>query len=69
MLERVGFKIGIVALGKFFPDHFGLSLTITGVGGGATSRKVAVRFPMVSVEFLIDVILPATLWSWSRLSL
>jgi hypothetical protein len=31
-----------------------------------TSRD---RFPMVSLEFFIDIILPAALWTWVRLSL
>ena len=34
----------------------------------ATSRK-GVRFPIVSLEFFIDIILPAALWPWVWLSL
>jgi len=41
----MGFKIDIGALGKAFPEHIGLPFTITGVGGGATSRKVARLIP------------------------
>ena len=35
----------------------------------ATIRKVAVRFPMESLRYFIDLILPAAQWSWGRLSL
>ena len=41
------------------------------VGWGTTlqARRSRVRFLMVSLEFFIDIILPATVWSWDRLSL
>ena len=33
------------------------------------AERSRVRFPMVSLQNFIDIILPAALWSWSRLSL
>jgi hypothetical protein len=41
-----------------------------GIGGWCTMLKTGrsrVRFPMTSLDFSIDLILPA--WSWGRLSL
>jgi hypothetical protein len=32
----------------------------------AANRKVADRFPMVSLEFFIDIILPVALWPSNR---
>jgi len=35
----------------------------------ATARRSRLRFPKVSLELIIDLILPAALWHWDRLSL
>jgi hypothetical protein len=40
--------------------------------GWGTALQVGrskVRFPMVSLNFFIDIILPAALWPWGQLSL
>jgi hypothetical protein len=40
-----------------------------GWGSALQVWRSRVRFPMVSLEFFIDIILPAALWPWGRLSL
>ena len=38
-------------------------------GTAPQDGRSRVRFPMVSLGFFIDLILPVALWSWDRLSL
>ena len=40
-----------------------------GWGTALQDGRSRVRFPMVSLEFFIDIILPAALWPWGWLSL
>jgi len=48
------------------------ALTRDGTVGSGTALQVGrwqVRFPMVSLKLFIDILLPASLWTWVRLSL
>ena len=57
------------------PDLSGIALHI-GARGGVVVKALrykpagrSFRFPMVSLEFFSDIILPVALWPWGQLSL
>ena len=50
---------------------FSYRIRRSAVGWGTALQvgRLRVRFPMVSLEFFINIILPAAVWPWGRLSL
>jgi hypothetical protein len=51
-------------------QHIGVARDGTvGWGTALQGGRSRIRFPMVLLEFFIDIILPAALWPWGRLSL
>jgi len=53
----------------FFLLHLVFKLLSIIRGTALQAGRSRVRFPMVSLEFFIDIIIPVTLWPWGRLSL
>jgi hypothetical protein len=49
--------------------HLGARGGAVGKGTALQTGKSQDRFPIVSLEFFIDIILPVALWPWGRLSL
>ena len=45
-------------------DHTGARGGAVGSGTALQARRLRVQFPMVSMEFFIDIILPAALQPW-----
>jgi hypothetical protein len=52
----------------FYTGRLGESDSAVGCTALQAGRS-PVRFSMMSLKFLIDIILPAAFWSWGRLSL
>jgi len=46
-----------------------ITCAVSNVGHALQAGRSRVRFPMVSLEFFVDIIQPAALWAWVRLSL
>jgi hypothetical protein len=49
--------------------HIGASGNVVGWGTMLHARRSQVRFPMRSLDFSTDLILPVTLWPWGWLNL
>jgi len=69
-------EIIIYKLYIFVSCYINSSTCFSGAYGGAVgwgtalqARRLPVRFPMVSLKFFVDIILPVTLWPWGWLSL
>jgi hypothetical protein len=67
MTWRLGVEVNCLLI--FFLTFKGGAGWPSGQGTKLQTGKSRIRFPMVSLEFFSDLILPVALWSWGRLSL
>ena len=64
------FKCCVICLGKIFSrNSYRLYNKNMAAMQNLHSGRSLVRFPIVALEFFIDIILSAILWSWGRLNL
>jgi hypothetical protein len=59
----------LIKILKWLPLEKGARSGAVSWGTALQGGRLRVRFPMVSLQVFIDLILPAALWPWSRFNL